>query len=278
MNIASSQNHRIWLVFLAFVLAPAVVLAGGAELVANVPAKINHDSYDRLLRKYVDIRGLIDYEGWKQNGRDLALLDDYLRQFARRGHPARGRERQASLINGYNAFVIRWILQNFPVESIWRTDKPFVKMRHEVNGTLVSLDEIEKDSLIPLIGWKTHAVLVCAARSCPPLQRYAYRSDRLDEQIARAHRVWLGRRDLNNYVPERNRVEISPIFKWYSVEYVPPSDVRNILEKFGPWEFKKFLSGEGYKIKYKAYDWGLNDQGSEGKGYSRIELLWDNFF
>ncbi len=279
MNIFISARFRLRLVFLLCVSGSALVFAGGVQPIANVPAGINHASYDRLLKKYVDGRGLIDYAGWKKNAKDLAALDHYLHQYARKGNPARGRERQADLINGYNAYVIRWILQNFPVESIWRTETPFSKARHEVNRDLVSLDEIEKEGLIPLIGWKAHAVLVCAARGSPPLQRYAYRADRIDKQIAQAQRVWLGREDLNNYLPARNRVEISPIFKWYPGDFATPdSDVRKILEDFGPRRFKKFLSGNDYTIKYKSYDWGLNDQGSEGKGYSRIELLWDNFF
>ncbi len=280
MNISISPRSRSWLVVILSVLASTSTgVAGGVELVARVPTGINHVSYDRLLKKYVDDQGHIDYANWKKNRRDSTALDLYLRQFARKGNPARGAERKASLINGYNAFVIHWILQAFPVESIWRTEKPFVKERHEVNGDLVSLDQIEKESLIPLIGWKAHAVLVCAARSCPPLQRFAYRADRIDEQIDQAHRVWLGRTDLNTYLPERNRVEISAIFKWYADDYTTPKcDVRKVLEVFGPRKFKQFLSGDEYKLKYKSYDWGVNDQGSEGKGYSRIELLWDNFF
>ena len=279
MSIFVPRSLCSLLVCLIGVSGPMVAAAGQSGTTVEVPAGIHHADYDRLLKRYVDARGLVDYAGWKKNAKDLESLDRYLKQFARPGKPARGAERAASLINAYNAFVLHWILKNFPVESIWRTDHPFRMDRYEVSGKKVSLDQIEKESLIPLIGWKAHAVLVCAARSCPPLQRYAYRKDRVEAQIAHAYRVWLSRGDFNDYLPEKNRVEISRIFKWYAADFTTvEGGVRGVLEEYGPTEFKKFLGGSDYAIKYRAYDWGLNDQGSEGKGYSRIELLWDNLF
>jgi hypothetical protein len=279
VNTSTSACLRLLLAVVLGVFSATVVFAGGAQPVVGVPAGVNHELYARLLKKYVDHRGLVDYAGWKENANDVAALDLYLKQFARRGYPARGDEQVASLINAYNAFMIKWILENFPVESVWRTERPFAMPRHEVNGKMVSLDQIEKESLIPLIGWKAHPVLVCGARSCPPLRRDAYRADEVEAQISNACRAWLGRNDLNSFVPARKRVEISRIFKWYSGDFANvDGGVKKILEVFGPKQFRKFLSGRDYTIKYKSYDWGLNDQGAEGKGYSRIELLWDNFF
>ena len=43
---------------------------------------------------------------------------------------------------------------------------------------MVSLNDIENNVLRPEFGYRTHAVLVCAARSCPPLQQNAYSAGR----------------------------------------------------------------------------------------------------
>ena len=48
----------------------------------NVHAGINHDEFDRLLKKYVNEQGLVNYGAWKQNTADIAALDNYLKQFA----------------------------------------------------------------------------------------------------------------------------------------------------------------------------------------------------
>ena len=70
--------------------------------------------------------------------------------------------------------MLRWILSGYPIESIWQLKDSFTAKRHDVGGRKVSLDDIEHGTLRPLIGYRAHAVLVCAARSCPPLQRFAY--------------------------------------------------------------------------------------------------------
>ena len=67
--------------------------------------------------------------------------------------------------------------------------------------------------LRPEFGWRTHAVLVCAARSCPPLQRSAYTANTLNDQVARAYRTWLGRTDLNEFLIDKNEANVSTIFK-----------------------------------------------------------------
>ncbi|MEO6873166.1 MAG: DUF547 domain-containing protein [Chthoniobacterales bacterium] len=153
------------------------------------------------------------YGKWKINEADRKALSNYLAQYAGSGSKAEGNEKAASLINAYNAFTIQWILQNYPTESIWQLDKSFEGKRHKVGGKDVSLNDIEKGTLIPLSGYKDHTVLVCAARSCPPLGRDAYSADRLYSQVAASYKRWLARPDWNEFKPKENAVDISSIFK-----------------------------------------------------------------
>src|SRR5438128_6361365 len=48
----------------------------------DVRSGISHDDFDRLLKKYVNEQGLVNYSGWKQNAADISVLDNYLKQFA----------------------------------------------------------------------------------------------------------------------------------------------------------------------------------------------------
>src|SRR5260370_24216102 len=75
-----------------------------------------------------------------------------------------------------------------------------------------SLDDIEHGTLRPLLGYRAHAVLVCAARSCPPLQRFSYTAPQLDEQIDTAYGSWLPQRHLNRVLSDQRKIEISSIF------------------------------------------------------------------
>jgi hypothetical protein len=245
----------------------------------HVRSGINHNEYDRLLKKYVNDQGLVNYGAWKQNAADLSALDEYLRQFAAKAdNAAQGNEKTASLVNAYNALVLHWILSSYPTESIWQLKDSFSAKRHDIGGRKVSLDDIEHGTLRPLIGYRTHAVLVCAARSCPPLQRFAYAGNRFDEQDDAAYRVWFAREDLNKFLPSEKKVEISSIFKWFKRDFDSVGGISKILGRYAPVPVREFADSGNYNIKYLSYNWGLNDQGPHGRNYSRAQLLFDNIF
>jgi hypothetical protein len=233
----------------------------------SVPAGIKHDAFDRLLKKYVNDQGLVAYEKWKASAEDRKAIDDYVAQFAAGGNAASGNERFASLINAYNALVLQWIVQNYPTESIWALKGSFKEKRNKVGGTMVSLNDIENDNLRPELGYKTHAVLVCAARSCPPLQQSAYTAGSLDEQVDHAYRKWLSRTDLNEFFPDKNEANVSMIFKWFKKDFDKAGGPKAVMSKYAPAAAKPVLDKSDSKLTYKAYNWGLNDQGSHGRNY-----------
>jgi hypothetical protein len=244
----------------------------------TVPPGINHDVWDELLAKYVNDSGLAAYADWKANQADLKRLDEYLAQFAETpATAATGDDEAASLINLYNALTVRTILENYPTDSIQSLAKPFDTKRLKVGGKDVSLNDIEHGALRPLIGYRAHAVLVCAARSCPPLQRFAYRKDKLNAQIDTAYLAWLGRGDLNRFLPNEKKVEISSIFNWFKEDFDKAGGTKKVLAKHAPENARNFLASGDYEIIYLPYNWGLNDQGAQGKGYSRGRMLWDRF-
>jgi hypothetical protein len=245
----------------------------------DVRSRIDHEPFDRLLKKYVNEQGLVNYAAWKQNAVDIAALDHYLKQFSVAiDNPAEGNEKAASLVNAYNAFVLRWILSNYPTESIWQLKDSFSGKRNEIGGRSVSLDDIEHGTLRPLAGYRAHSVLVCAARSCPPLQRFVYRADQFEEQNDAAYRAWLAREDLNKFFPKEEKVEISSIFKWFKQDFDNAGGVPKILGLYAPAGMREFAGSGNYKIKYLPYNWGLNDQGPHGRHYGRAQLIFDNIF
>jgi hypothetical protein len=211
----------------------------------------------------------VAYEKWKANAEDRKALTTYLEQFGASGNPASGNERYAALANAYNAFVLDWILQNYPTESIWALKNSFKAKRHKVGGEMVSLNDIENSALRPEFGYRTHGMLVCAARSCPPLQQSAYRAGELDEQVARAYRMWLNRPDLNEFLLDKNEASISSIFKWFKGDFEKAGGVKPVISKYAPAPGKALLQKPDCKIAYKTYNWGLNDQGPHGRNWKQ---------
>jgi hypothetical protein len=273
---------KLWILLIIFgLIFVSVAARAPAQTGENVDVRagINHDEFDRLLKKYVNEQGLVNYGAWKQNAPDIAALDEYLKQFAEKiDNPAQGNEKAATLVNAYNALVLRWILSSYPVESVWQLKDSFSGKRNEIGGRKVALDDIEHGTLRPLIGYRAHAVLVCAARSCPPLQRFAFTADKFEEQDEEAFRAWLAREDLNKFLPNEKKVEISSIFKWFKPDFDKVGGVAKILGRYAPASVREFAVSGKYDIKYIPYNWGLNDQGPHGRHYSRAQLLLDNIF
>ena len=249
----------VLLLFLALAL-PAADL--------NVPAGIDPAPWDALLKKYVDARGLVAYRQWKSSATDLKNLDDFIAAYAKTGEPvASGAEKIAALINAYNAITIRWILQNYPTESIRELDGSWDKARWNIGGATVSLDEIENKNLRPLYGWRVHATIVCAARSCPPLVNEAYTTPNLVTLTEQAYRGWLAREDLNQFDETAGAVRVSPIFKWFKSDFTGDGEPATVWEKFGPAKRQAFLARRNFSVDYLDYNWGLNDQGGRGRDY-----------
>lgn len=239
-----------------------------ANAMPTVPAHIDHEPFDLLLRTYVDDRGLVDYAGWHASAEDGARLKSYLAQFAPvTTDAAKGPEWVASLVNAYNAFTIDFILDHFPIESIRLLNDPFTGKRNNVGGKLISVDFIEHDMLRPIIGWKVHSMVVCAARSCSPLLNRAYRADDWEKTMEERYRTWLARADLNHYQPGRKRATVSKIFDWYSADFTGEHSVMAILARFGPTAHRDFLQSEDYRISFMNYHWGLNAQSDLGQNY-----------
>jgi len=225
----------------------------------------DHTIWDSLLKTYVNGGHRVDYARLKAEA--APRLDLYLEQVAA-PWPASMEPagKKAALINAYNALMVRWIVTHFPVASVWKTKKAFTIARHKVNGVARSLDQIEIE-LRAEGDPRIHAVLVCAARGCPPLRREAYLAATLDRQLDGNTRAWLHDQTLNSFDPSKRRASVSSIFKWYAGDF---RSLRTFLIQYGPSE-----AGQCTSISYKDYDWGLNDSGSIGAGYSGLRMKWD---
>jgi hypothetical protein len=236
----------------------------------NLP-KVDPAPWDEILHQYVNQQHLVDYSKLKQQ--EWKKLRDFVSSLSQQGsQPLSSAAKKAFLINAYNAMTMEWIVENYPVRSIWDTHRPFKARRFKLAGEAVSLDEIES-RLREMKDPRIHAALVCAARSCPPLRREAYTASNIDEQLDSNLREWLANPALNHFEPNRHLVTVSPIFEWYAKDFEGyPGGLRGFLLKFGPPEATEKLRNGQFAIRYATYHWGLNDQSGRGKGYSSFQL------
>ncbi len=258
--------------FRAAIIGTGLFIFGGLNAMSYAQ-EMNHELFSGVLGDHVE-KGLVDYPGLCGDKR----LEAYLGQLEGTDPSALSRdEAMAFWINAYNAFTLELICGNYPLKSInelhtgglilgsilkktaW--DRGFI----EINGRDYSLGQIEHKILRPRFDDpRIHFAIVCAARSCPPLRSEAYEAGALDRQLDDQGRLFLAERsDLNDYDLDKKIAYLSPIFSWFKkdfgedrtdrllflADYMPPEAARSVR-----------AAPEEWTIRYKTYDWSLNEQ------------------
>ncbi len=220
------------------------------EEVKPVIAKPNHSAFNDLLVKYVSASGNVNYKGLKSTE---AKLDAYLQDLDANvpaGDWSKD-EKLAYWMNAYNAFTIKLILNNYPVNKI--TDlhggKPWDQKWISLGGKTYSLNDIEHTIIRPTFkDPRIHFAVNCAAKSCPPLLNKAYTGQNVDRELTRVTKAFVN--SASNKI-SNSSVEISKIFEWYA------EDFGNIIDYLNQYAAEKVDSNA--KVGYLPYDWALNE-------------------
>ena len=237
----------------------------------------NHTSLDRVLQTFVDEQGRVNYSGLKANPADLNAYVDQLGRVSPASHPERFPQRADSLaywINAYNAFVLKGVVDAYPVKSV-RDIKLFSgffsRIDFKAGGRTYTLNDIEHQILRKQFqDPRVHAAINCASIGCPRLSRTASRPEELDASLDDAIRFFI-QEPRNVRIDRDGRgVYLSTVFKWFREDFLDwltrakgvrdPSLV-DYLALYLPEDDREFLLSEPeVELRYIDYDWGLNDQ------------------
>jgi len=229
-----------------------------------------------VLQKVVDGRGLVDYTALQ---RDPAQLDRYIKALGALA-PERfaswsEAEQIALLINAYNAFTLRAIIDNDPIRpSIKAIPGVWKFRRHQLMGRGLTLDAIEHEILRREYNEpRIHAALVCAAISCPPLRQEAFTGPALDRQLEDQTNRWLASPVGLKIDRAAGSVQISQIFQWFAEDWqradptaaaVPghrkQSAVLRFIARHRPAEERGLILAGDYRLSHLPYNWDLNRQ------------------
>lgn len=243
---------------------------------SSEPTPFDFGPLDRMLGRFVDSRGWVDYTGIKAEPADLRTTLTRLREASPESHPAMFPEREDRLaywINAYNALVIAGVVNAYPATSVMNIHPQpgFFKVFHVVGGKSRSLDDIEHKIIRKEFGDpRIHAALNCAAASCPRLRPEVFLPDRLDEQLDDAVREFIRNPQHVRVDRSSGTLVLSKILDWfgsdftdwykrtYGVENVRITDYLNIhlAEEDGAY----LRSRPRIPIRYLQYDWTLNDR------------------
>jgi hypothetical protein len=259
------------------VAAMATTLPAGAQAFDHT-----HGAWTALLRQHVRLlRGgqasHVHYAGFAADRTALKAYLDSLAAVSSAAFAAWSRaERQAFLINAYNAFTVELILTRYPdLKSIKDLgsllNSPWKPKWITLLGAKVSLDDIEHAMLRKRGDYddpRLHFAVNCASVGCPALREEAFVASRLDAQTDEQTLRFMSDRTCNRYNAQRGRLELSKIFDWYGEDFrlghrsiaSLPAFAGRYAEQLAdaPADRERIRSG-AVDIAFADYDWALND-------------------
>ena len=193
-------------------------------------------------------------------------------------------EQAAFWINAYNALVLRTVIDAYPIRgassqypagSIRQIPGAFDSRKFRVGGASLTLDEIEKDRIVPLGDARLVLALGRGAIGSPRLHSEAYRGNLLEQQLADVVRECAERSTCIKVDRDRGILQVSPIVSWreplfvdtFAAEGMKMWPNRSPIERAVaamsyPHLFsseKEYLAQNSFRMQYGDFDWRLND-------------------
>jgi hypothetical protein len=219
-----------------------------------------HFALDGLLKKHVS-NGRVNYSGLLSDSKSLDMYLSSLSAVSQTEYNGFSKTQKiAFLINAYNAFTIKLILDNYPVKSIKKIGglftSPWKIQFFELLGSKRHLDWIEHSKLrIDFDEPRIHFSIVCASIGCPPLANTAFTPENLEAQLQSLLENFLRDKAKNRYDERKKILYLSPIFKWFQKDFTKNGTVIDYVKRY----IGNTIS-EDTKIEYTNYDWNLNER------------------
>jgi len=269
------------LIALASSLAPVA-----APLQEPKPVAVDalHRPFDEILDIYVR-DGLVYYFALRQ---ERGKFDRYVQALGDVGADtikAWPRERQlAYWINAYNAFVMRTVIDSYPIRgrssdyppnSIRQIPGAFERRTFRAGGRTLTLDAIEKDVIAEFGDARALLALARGAIGGPRLKSEAFTADRLDSQLETMAGELTTRRDLVFVDVSNGVLSVNPLFSWREAAFAQSlaSRAPAIYASRSPLEKAvlslidsqlvrseaEFLRKNTFRMAFHDFDWKLND-------------------
>ena len=231
----------------------------------------HHALMTALLGEHVHY-GRVDYAALQNDPR----LDTYLAQLAATDPDTiASRDDQLALwLNAYNAYTLKIVVDNYPIDSINDLHTGGLVVGHLLNKTVwdrkfvvvggrtISLDDIEHGIVRKQFDdARIHFALVCAARSCPQLRTEAYEGYQLDVQLDDQGRIFFSEPLKNFFVPEEQTAYLSQLLAWYGDDFgANDEEILLYVTRFLPDELADAIRSAPaeWDVDHTKYHWELN--------------------
>ena len=238
-------------------LCGVCVPAAAAEVQQSDP----YQPWARVLVKFVNERGEVDFHALAHDRTDLDKFLDYVAQVSPRLAPESFSSKEAKLayyLNAYNALAMFNVIDSGIPTSLTGLTKIrfFGFKRFPVGGERMSLYALENDVIRPFGDERVHFALNCMSVGCPQLPREPFRADRLNQHLDGESRIFFFETRNLQVLPDQRLVRVSSILKFYPEDFLAKSST--LIAYINQYASVKIP--EGYQIEFIDYDWTVNSQ------------------
>lgn len=208
---------------------------------------------DAFFKANVSSSGGVYYATVKANPAEMNELVDMIAKY-----PFKSKDKKtqkAFLINAYNILVIKNVVDNYPISKPLDVPGFFDRKKFNVAGMSLTLSDIENKKIRPVYkDARTHFVLVCAAKSCPPIANYAIVPSKMDAQLNALTKKAMNRSSFTKVNAEKKTVQLSQIFEWYKDDF--KAEAKSLVAWVNQYRTTPIPSS--YKQSFYTYNWALN--------------------
>ena len=238
---------------------------------------INYSEYDRLTRKYVDGRGLVNYNGLKSELPALKSFIDQISEVSPESHPQQfkdGGEQLRYWMTAYNAWVLYIAASEYPAKNaLWNFIGLFRNRDIKLGGKQTGLEHLEHGIIRRVYKEpRIHFYINCAAFSCPALWQGAIPENKTWDVLEQSAKRFINDTKHVKYDPASKTLYLSKIFDWFSSDFLSYlTEKKGIAEPHISQYIALYLDGEArealantppreIKVKYYSYNKKLNEQ------------------
>ena len=278
--------------------AAALAVLALLPLALHAAPKFSYEDWNKVLGKYVDGRGYVNYDALAADHGDLDRFVAAIEKTSPRSNPdlfPAKNDQLAYWLNAYNAQVFKGVLARGPEkESVWKGGlfsgySFFVGMDIVLGGEKLDLKKHEDKTVRG--GFKDprgHAALNCASKGCPRLPQVAFDPEKLDEQLDEG---------MKGFVAEKRNVTIDDAAAIYVRDDTPSNETHyrtrfvfdpnaldvpsgNAVDIFYAKDINAgyttyFIQMGKYLAEYRLYFYARNDSNQYvGSGWIPITFLF----
>ena len=287
MNLQTSPGRLKvdWRLQLPVVLL-ALALFGGIPRAQDSGADNRQQRFDEILDANVR-DGFVYYRALKS---ERGRLDGYIASLANVQLDAASPQEQVTFwLNGYNALVLRTVVDHYPIQqrsreypanSIRQIPGAFEKNTYRLAGRTVTLDQIEQTVLPAFHDPRVFFALGRGAVGSGRLRSEAYTPAKLEQQLAQDTSECASRSQCIQIDAAQNVMKVSSIFSWRRDQFIEAyaDKARTGFANRSPVERaviafvdprmlnaeQDFLKQNTFKVEYLPFDWSLNDLTGRG--------------